>query len=36
MSANERRPMTLFDLMILAAATAIGLSFVQFAWRRAT
>jgi hypothetical protein len=34
MSAPERRPITLFDLMILAAATALGLSLVRFGWPR--
>jgi hypothetical protein len=34
MFARERRPITLFDLMTLAAATAIGLSLVQFGWPR--
>jgi len=32
MSTTERRRITLFDLMVLTAATAIGLSFVQFGW----
>jgi hypothetical protein len=34
MSTRERRPITLFDLMVLVAATAIGLSLVQFGWPR--
>jgi len=34
MSASERRPITLFDLVVLIAATAIGLSLVQFGWPR--
>jgi hypothetical protein len=34
MSARKRRPLTLFDLMILVAATAIGLSLVRFGWPR--
>ncbi|HZW31492.1 MAG TPA: hypothetical protein VFF52_12345 [Isosphaeraceae bacterium] len=34
MSARERRPITLFDLLILAGATALGLSLVQFGWPR--
>lgn len=34
MSASERRPITLFDLMVLVTATAIGLSIVQFGWPR--
>src|SRR5438132_14427616 len=34
MSARDQRPITLFDLMILVAATAIGLSLVQFGWPR--
>ncbi|MGO9466628.1 MAG: hypothetical protein ACLQIB_18315 [Isosphaeraceae bacterium] len=34
MSARERRPITLFDLVILVSATAIGLSLVQFGWPR--
>jgi hypothetical protein len=33
MSTTERRRVTLFDLMVLTAATAIGLSLVQFGWR---
>ena len=32
MSRRERRPITLFDLMMLVAATAVGLSLVQFGW----
>ena len=32
MSARERRTITLFDLMMVVAATAIGLSLVQFGW----
>ena len=32
MSINERRRITLFDLMVLTAATAIGLWLVQFGW----
>ena len=32
MSPTPRRRITLFDLMVLTAATAIGLSIVQFAW----
>ncbi len=32
MSPRERRPITLFDLVVLVAATAIGLSLVQFGW----
>ena len=34
MPTLERRRITLFDLMVLTAATAIGLSFVQFGWPR--
>ena len=34
MSASARRPITLFDLMVVVAATAIGLSLVQFGWTR--
>jgi hypothetical protein len=34
MCARERRPITLFDLMMLVAATAVGLSLVQFGWPR--
>ena len=33
MSTTERRRITLFDLTVLTAATAIGLSLVQFGWR---
>jgi hypothetical protein len=32
MATTERRRFTLFDIMVLAAATAIGLSVVQFGW----
>jgi hypothetical protein len=32
MSTTERRRITLFDLMVLTAATAIGLWLVQFGW----
>src|SRR5690349_6178768 len=34
MATRERRPITLFDLMMLVAATGIGLSLVQFGWPR--
>ncbi len=34
MSTTERRRITVFDLMVLTAATAIGLSLVQFGWPR--
>jgi hypothetical protein len=34
MSARERRTITLFDVMMVVAATAIGLSLVQFGWQR--
>jgi hypothetical protein len=34
MPTIERRRITLFDLMVLTAATAIGLSLVQFGWPR--
>jgi hypothetical protein len=34
MSARERRTITLFDLMMVVAATAIGLSLAQFGWQR--
>jgi hypothetical protein len=34
MFARERRPITLFDLVTLVAATAIGLSLIQFGWPR--
>jgi len=34
MSPKEPRRITLFDLMILVAATAIGLALVQFGWPR--
>ena len=32
MSTTQRRRITLFDLMVLTAATAAGLSIVQFGW----
>jgi hypothetical protein len=32
MATIEQRRFTLFDIMVLAAATAIGLSVVQFGW----
>jgi hypothetical protein len=32
MSNTERRRITLFDFMVITAATAIGLSLVQFGW----
>src|SRR5438552_2342500 len=31
---RERRAITLFDIMVLVAATALGLSVVQFGWPR--
>jgi hypothetical protein len=34
MSTTERRRITLSDLMVLTAATAIGLSPIQFGWAR--
>ena len=34
MSARERRPITFFDLMVLVAATAVGLSLVPLGWPR--
>jgi hypothetical protein len=34
MSTTRRRRITLFDLVVLTAATAIGLSSVQFGWPR--
>jgi len=34
MSPSDRRSITLFDLVVLVAATAIGLSLVQLGWPR--
>jgi hypothetical protein len=34
MSTTHRRRITLFDLMVLTAATALGLSLTQFGWLR--
>jgi hypothetical protein len=34
MAGTQRRRITLFDLMVLTAATALGLSLVQFGWLR--
>ncbi len=34
MTANDRRRITMFDLVVLVTATAIGLSAVQFGWPR--